>query len=198
MNMQELIWVKSCKFSSNIHFENNIEKSTSKLIIKKGVQPVQRAAYTAFIVDLMKFFTYELPIDLDLSYDDRFYITEEGTSNKKYKIGQHKKDFTFTKTDYNEEELNEWFTDEDTQRDTYIKKKFYETLKEVIFLYPNIKDNAYSLCFKTLMKHVLKVIDLNADSIDSNVFVSIAQFRMSSFKQASELSIQKKKEKEKK
>ena len=83
MNMREMIWVKSCKFSSNIHFENNIEKSTSKLIIKKGVQQVQRDAYTAFIVDLMKCFTYELPIDLDLSYDDRFYITEEGTSNKK-------------------------------------------------------------------------------------------------------------------
>lgn len=84
------------------------------------------------------------------------------------------------------------------QRDTYIKKKFYETLKEVIFLYPNIKDNEYSLCFKTLIKHVLKVIDLNADSIDSDVFVSTAQLRMSSFELASELSIQKKKEKEKK
>lgn len=85
-----------------------------------------------------------------------------------------------------EEDVSEWLTNGDTERENYIKSKLAETGNGISFLFPSVKPFVSRICFSNCMKYVQENIDIQESSVTEELIVAVAQFKVNSWEEASE------------
>ena len=112
--------------------------------------------------DFLKCFRYELPpfYDIDIKQYKKNY-TSVINDDKIIKINKKNSKKVYIKLNENEDENNEinfWLRDSDSEIDQLIKKKYYQTKYEIKSVYPSLKD-IDSLCFFNYMEQIKKKLE---------------------------------------